>query len=405
MVDDLVGFYCEWNDAENYYFRKGHSIKADSDYNDYYMSYDISMKIDSESCSYVGAYGFMKTAQGDTELYVIENSCNFHIPETKTGYKELGSFEDNGAIYDMYFSQIPVESIYGSYCINQYFSVKRRKQMSAGESYHLYGSIDLKKHFEQWERAGLEFGTLDCLYFDVEAYRCNGCLTAHSCTLSEVPDTESQEKITVQKNSPVKKDGYYYEANCCSGCHYDICFDDKNGFDLYRDTDRGFSEFRKTRRFDDYLDINSVSSITADYDIDYSDLEKGMTEFSIHGYIEDPKNKGCHDEFFIPIGMVNYEYPDEFYSFSTEFDDGGKHYGVYKCGKYYQENLLGIYSENPYINMQFRSLYTDRSDKEQTENKYRRGTIDIKKHLDAMNKDYYKKGSDAPLYIYQSFLW
>jgi hypothetical protein len=116
------------------------------------MSYDISMKIDSESlksesCSYVGAYGFMKTAQGDTELYVIENSCNFHIPETKTGYKELGSFEDNGAIYDMYFSQIPVESIYGSYCINQYFSVKRRKQMSAGESYHLYGRIDLKKHF------------------------------------------------------------------------------------------------------------------------------------------------------------------------------------------------------------------------------------------------------------------
>lgn len=403
LIEDPDSFYCEWTDVENYYFRKGHSIEMGSDYDDYYMSYDVSVKTDAisekpEGCSYVGAYGFMKTEQGDTELYVIENGYNFHIPETTRGYKELGSFEDNGTIYDMYFTQLVIDTPFAPYYLDQYFSVKRCNQMSAGKTYHLYGSIDLKKHFEQWERAGLELGTLDCLYFDTEAYRCNGDLSAHYCALSKVPDTEPQEKITIQKHFPVKKDGYYYEANSFTGCNYDICFDDKNGFDLTWDTDNGFSEFRKTRRFDDYLDINSVSSITAEYDIDYSDLEKGMTEFSIHGYIEDSENKGCHDEFFIPIGMVNYEYPDEFYSFSTEFDEGGKHYGIYKGCKYYQENLLGIYPENPYINMQFRSLEADRSDKEQAK-KYRRGTIDIKKHLDAMNKDYYKKGSDAPLYI------
>jgi len=184
-IGDAGTFKCEWSskgDGSNILFRTGKRFGNSRTHLQigkitFTYSADYNPKT---GVSYMGVYGW--TQDPLVEYYVVENYRGSNHPGNY-GVKK-GSFTIEGeGTYDIYTREMknaPAIAGPGKYNFTQYISVRTQKRTS--------GTISVSRHFEEWEKLGLNMGgKLNETMMKVEGYQSSG-----TATLTE-------NKLTIEK--------------------------------------------------------------------------------------------------------------------------------------------------------------------------------------------------------------
>ncbi|URW79213.1 glycoside hydrolase family 11 protein [Xiashengella succiniciproducens] len=161
-------FKGHWSGIENYLARRGYSYDNTKHHNEigrFSSKYNCIYEPGTESGnSYLSIYGW--TVDPLIEFYIVEDWRRW-IPSMAEGTENMGSFEVDGSIYDVYVSLRENQpSIQGQQTFKQYFSIRRDVRNK--------GNIDISAHFDFWESLGMELGKFYEVTFVVEGYRSNG---------------------------------------------------------------------------------------------------------------------------------------------------------------------------------------------------------------------------------------
>ena len=194
-------FSCEWSNINNCLFRTGKklgSTKKYQDYNGINIQYDVDYSPNGNS--YMCVYGW--TEQPTVEYYIVETWGSWRPPGQA---QSLGTVYADGGAYDIYKTmRYDQPSIHGTETFAQYWSVRQQKPAMNGNN--IKGNISVSKHFEAWEKAGLEMGKMYEVALNIEGYQSSGKATVnkHILTFGEgvndsgstTPSTPEQPEIS-----------------------------------------------------------------------------------------------------------------------------------------------------------------------------------------------------------------
>ncbi|MBQ7009830.1 MAG: glycoside hydrolase family 11 protein [Ruminococcus sp.] len=165
-VGDNGSYITNWNGIDDYFAvagKKWEDNRLDwSEIGEIKIQYDVDYK--PEGNSSIGATGF--TSDLMVEFFIIEDWEEWSLPNS---YKSLGEITVDGHIYDVYKMGRAI-TIHGlSESLDRYFSVRREGDTSTS------GTINVTKHFEEWEKLGMELGReLIEVGFCVQAFQSSG---------------------------------------------------------------------------------------------------------------------------------------------------------------------------------------------------------------------------------------
>lgn len=165
-------FSCSWNGIENCLFRTGKKLEKTKKYGEYngiYIDYDV--EYEPKGNSYMCVYGW--TENPTVEYYIVEAWGSWRPPGSTNS---LGTVEANGNKYDIYKTVRENQpSIHGTETFEQYWSVRQDNPAQNNVKKEITGRISVSKHFEAWEKAGLDMsGTMYEVALNIEGYQSNG---------------------------------------------------------------------------------------------------------------------------------------------------------------------------------------------------------------------------------------
>ena len=165
-------FSCSWNGIENCLFRTGKKLEKTKKYGEYngiYIDYDV--EYEPKGNSYMCVYGW--TENPTVEYYIVEAWGSWRPPGSTNS---LGTVEANGNKYDIYKTVRENQpSIHGTETFEQYWSVRQDNPAQNNVKKKITGRISVSKHFEAWEKAGLDMGgTMYEVALNIEGYQSNG---------------------------------------------------------------------------------------------------------------------------------------------------------------------------------------------------------------------------------------
>ncbi|SHM64136.1 glycoside hydrolase family 11 protein, partial [Ruminococcus flavefaciens] len=178
-------FTCSWSNIENFLARMGKNY--DSQKKNYKAFGNIVLTYDVEYTprgnSYMCVYGWTRNPL--MEYYIVEGWGDWRPPGNDGENK--GTVTLNGNTYDirktMRYNQ---PSLDGTATFPQYWSVRTSSGSANNQTNYMKGTIDVSKHFEAWEKAGLDMsGTLYEVSLNIEGYRSNGQANVKSVTVSQ----------------------------------------------------------------------------------------------------------------------------------------------------------------------------------------------------------------------------
>ena len=177
-------FTCSWSNIENFLARMGKNY--DSQKQNYKQIGNIVLTYDVEYTprgnSYMCVYGWTRNPL--MEYYIVEGWGDWRPPGNDGENK--GTVSLNGNTYDIRKSmRYNQPSLDGTATFPQYWSVRQTSGSANNQTNYMKGTIDVSKHFEAWEKAGLDMsGTLYEVSLNIEGYRSNGSANVKSVTVS-----------------------------------------------------------------------------------------------------------------------------------------------------------------------------------------------------------------------------
>ncbi|WP_051411409.1 glycoside hydrolase family 11 protein [Ruminococcus flavefaciens] len=178
-------FTCSWSNIENFLARMGKNY--DSQKKNYKAFGNIVLTYDVEYTprgnSYMCVYGWTRNPL--MEYYIVEGWGDWRPPGNDGENK--GTVTLNGNTYDIRKSmRYNQPSLDGTATFPQYWSVRTQSGSANNQTNYMKGTIDVSKHFEAWEKAGLDMsGTLYEVSLNIEGYRSNGSANVKSVTVTE----------------------------------------------------------------------------------------------------------------------------------------------------------------------------------------------------------------------------
>ena len=178
-------FTCSWSNIENFLARMGKNY--DSQKKNYKAFGNIVLTYDVEYTprgnSYMCVYGWTRNPL--MEYYIVEGWGDWRPPGNDGERK--GNVTLNGNTYEiaktMRYNQ---PSLDGTATFPQYWSIRTTSGSANNQTNYMKGTIDVSKHFEAWEKAGLDMsGTLYEVSLNIEGYRSNGQANVKSVTVTE----------------------------------------------------------------------------------------------------------------------------------------------------------------------------------------------------------------------------
>ncbi len=205
-------FSCSWSGIENCLFRTGKKWTSNSP--QWETLGDITMEYAADynpnGNSYLSVYGW--TRDSLVEYYIIESWGTWRPPGGE-GYK--GTINVDGANYDVYqTTRVNQPSIDGTTTFPQYFSVRQDGDKSTS------GTVSISKHFEEWEKLGLDMGNeLYEVSLVVEGYQSSGSATVTKNVITFGESSGSGDSGTTTDTPTVEpdSDGYYFNDTFESG--------------------------------------------------------------------------------------------------------------------------------------------------------------------------------------------
>ncbi|WP_295080968.1 glycoside hydrolase family 11 protein [Ruminococcus sp.] len=166
-------FTCSWSGINNFTARMGKQFgkgKNYKSYKDIVLDYDVDYSPDGNS--YLCVYGW--TQEPLVEYYIVEGWGSWAPPGS--GGEKKRSVSLNGNKYDIYrVTRYNQPSIEGTSTFQQYWSVRQTSGSQNGKTNHMKGSVDVSKHFQAWENAGLDMsGSLYDVNLSIEGYQSDG---------------------------------------------------------------------------------------------------------------------------------------------------------------------------------------------------------------------------------------
>lgn len=145
-------FSCEFSGTKDYLCRSGYGYdmtKTWQELGHLYADFSVNMsELNNIGYSYIGVYGWSDDPL--IEYYIVDTWGSQYRPE----WMELkGTITVDGAEYDLYYHrQINQPAINGNADFDQYFSIRKQKRSC--------GTIDITKHFEEWDKVGWKLGKM-----------------------------------------------------------------------------------------------------------------------------------------------------------------------------------------------------------------------------------------------------
>ncbi len=207
-------FSCSWSNIENCLFRTGKKLGSTQDYKAYngmYIDYDVDYE--PKGNSYMCVYGWTENGKGEyptVEYYIVEAWGSWRPPGNATS---LGTVEANGNKYDIYRTvRNNQPSIHGTETFYQYWSVRQDNPATNNVKKNISGRISVSKHFEAWEKAGLDMsGKMFEVALNIEGYQSNGSavVNKNGLVIGEGNGDNGAVPIT-----PIEPDanGYYFNS-------------------------------------------------------------------------------------------------------------------------------------------------------------------------------------------------
>ena len=200
---DLNGngaFTAEWNDIESYHCKTG-KIRFESiiDYNENItIEYDVDFRPNGNA--YLAGYGWTDTNSNGKriEYFIVENYGTWR--PTGNNNDRVGSIEVDGHIYDVYIYTYFVDRGIdgGGYYVEQYYSVRCDEDKSSK------GIINVTKHFEEWEKLGLDLGEhLKEVSLMINGYRSSGYaeIKKNDIIINGIPINNENDIISTEEIS------------------------------------------------------------------------------------------------------------------------------------------------------------------------------------------------------------
>ena len=155
LVNKSSGFSVEWNNINNLLGRKGRRPGSGNEIVTYEADYHPSGN------SYLCIYGWTRNPL--VEYYIVDSWGDWRPPG---GEGHVGTVTSDGGTYDLYRVQKTGPTIDGNGPFEQYWSVRTEKRTS--------GTITVANHFDAWQRAGMNMGSLYEVSMCVEGYQSSG---------------------------------------------------------------------------------------------------------------------------------------------------------------------------------------------------------------------------------------
>ncbi len=133
------------------------------------VNYSGNYGVTNSQNSYLALYGWTRNPL--IEYYIVESYGSYN-PSTCSGGTNFGSFQSDGAIYDVRVcKRVDAPSIEGDRTtFYQYFSVRNPKKGFGSIS----GTITVGNHFNYWASKGLNLGNHDYMVMATEGYQSQG---------------------------------------------------------------------------------------------------------------------------------------------------------------------------------------------------------------------------------------
>ncbi len=202
-------FTCSWSNIENFLARMGKNF--DSQKKNYKAFGDIVLTYDVEYTprgnSYMCVYGWTRNPL--MEYYIVEGWGDWRPPGNDGENK--GTVTLNGNTYDIRKSmRYNQPSLDGTATFPQYWSVRQTSGSKNNTTNYMKGTIDVSKHFEAWEKSGLDMsGTLYEVSLNIEGYRSNGQANVKSVTVT----TGGSGNNTQQQNNNQQQNQWNQQQN------------------------------------------------------------------------------------------------------------------------------------------------------------------------------------------------
>ncbi len=213
QVGSNGAFSCSWDGIENCLFRTGKKLektKKYSEYNGMYIDYDV--EYEPKGNSYMCVYGW--TENPTVEYYIVEAWGSWRPPGSNN---PLGTVEANGHTYDIYKTVRENQpSIHGTETFYQYWSVRQDNPAQNNVKKEITGRISVSKHFEAWEKAGLDMsGTMYEVALNIEGYQSNGSANVKKNGLVIGEGDGDGGSSIVTPPTPVEPDenGYFFHSD------------------------------------------------------------------------------------------------------------------------------------------------------------------------------------------------
>ena len=145
-------FSCEFSGTKDYLCRNGKGYDMTQTWQELghlYADFSVKMSdLNNIGYSYIGVYGWSDDPL--IEYYIVDTWGSQYRPE----WMQLkGTITVDGAEYDLYYNrQINQPAINGNADFDQYFSIRKQKRSC--------GTIDITKHFEEWDKVGWKLGKM-----------------------------------------------------------------------------------------------------------------------------------------------------------------------------------------------------------------------------------------------------